>query len=103
MYRRDDSGAYNAWDVQSAVTVGSSASATNVSNAKIIGVHLDGEIYFNFATGSTPAVSTANDLKLSSGLTFLNVPRNLSVTDSNVFIHAQRVGSSDVTMRLVFL
>jgi hypothetical protein len=103
MYRRDDSGAYNKWDVQSAVTVGASASATNVSDAKIIGVHLDGEIYFNFATGSTPAVSTANDLKLASGLTFVNVPRNLSVTNPDVYIHTQRVGSSDVTMRIVYL
>jgi len=103
MYRRDDSGAYNKWNVQGAVTVGASASATNVSNAKIIGVHTDGEIYFNFATGSTPSVSSANDLKLSSGLTFLNVPRSMSVTDPAVYLHAQRVGSSDITMRVVFL
>jgi len=103
MYRRDDSGAYNKWDVQSAVTVGAAASATDVSGAKLLGIHTDGEIYFNFSTASVAAVSTANDLKLGSGLTFINVPRNMSVTNPAAYIHAQRVGSSDVTMRLVVL
>ena len=103
MYRRDDSGAYNKWDVQSAVTVGSSASATDVSGAKVLGIHTDGDIYFHCSTEAVAAVSTENDLKLGSGLTFINVPRNMSVTNPAVHIHAQRVGSSDVTMRLVYL
>ena len=47
MYRRSDDGSFNRWDVQSVVTVGSSAAATNVTSAKILGVHTDGEIYFN--------------------------------------------------------
>jgi|TARA_R100001530_G_scaffold26795_1_gene21462 hypothetical protein len=103
MLRRDDSGAYNKWDVQSAVTVGSSASATDVSGAKILGIHTDAEIYLNFSTAASAAVSTANDLKLAAGLTFINVPRNMSVTNPAVYLHAQRVGGSDVTMRLVHL
>ena len=62
MYRQSDDGSFNRWDVQSVVTVGSSAVATLVSPAKILGVHTDGEIYFNFSTSSSAAVSTANDL-----------------------------------------
>ena len=48
MYRRSDDGSFNRWDVQSVVTVGASAAATNVTSAKILGIHTDGEIYFNF-------------------------------------------------------
>jgi len=89
--------------VQSAVTVGSSASATDVSGAKILGIHTDAEIYLNFSTAASAAVSTANDLKLAAGLTFINVPRSMSATNPAVYLHAQRVGGSDVTMRLVHL
>ena len=38
MYRQSDDGSFNRWDVQSVVTVGSSAVATLVSPAKILGV-----------------------------------------------------------------
>ena len=97
------------WSVQSAVTSGSSAVATEVSSAQIIGLHLSGEIYFNFSTSDSASVSTANDLKLQQGLTFLAVPR--FVTDAkeragsakdSVYLHHQRGGSSNITMRLVF-
>ena len=44
MYRRSDDGSFNRWDVQSVITVGSSAVATNVSTAIILGIHTDGEI-----------------------------------------------------------
>ena len=64
-----------SWDVQSVITVGSSAVATNVTSAKILGIHTDGEIYFNFSASSSASVSTANDLKLAAGLTFINVPK----------------------------
>ena len=109
MYRQSDDGSFNRWDVQSVVTVGASAVATLVSPAKILGIHTDGEIYFNFSTSSSAAVSTANDLKLGQGLTFLAVPgfitdakgRTGSGKDTPYF-HHQRVSSSDVTMRLVF-
>ena len=75
MYRRSDDGSFNSWDVQSVITVGSSAVATNVTSAKILGIHTDGEIYFNFSASSSASVSTANDLKLAAGLTFINVPK----------------------------
>ena len=71
MYRQSDDGSFNRWDVQSVVTVGASAVATNVSTAKILGIHTDGEIYFNFSSSSSASVSTANDLKLAAGLTFI--------------------------------
>ena len=100
MYRRSDDGAFNKWDVQSVVTVGASAAATAVSPANILGIHLDGEIYFNFSTSSSASVSTANDLKMAAGLTFINVPK-FSGSDISQYIHTQRVGSSNVSMRLV--
>ena len=100
MYRRSDDGSFNRWDVQSVITVGASAVATNVSSAKIIGVHCDGEIYFNFSSSSSASVSTANDLKLAAGLTFINVPK-FSGSGLSQYLHHQRVGSSKVSMRLV--
>ena len=100
MYSRSDDGSFNRWDVQSVITVGSSAVATNVTSAKIIGVHTDGEIYFNFSSSSSASVSTANDLKLAAGLTFINVPK-FSGSGVSQYMHHQRVGSSNVSMRLV--
>ena len=35
------------WDVQSVVTVGSTAAGTNVSSHNLVTVHLNGEIYVN--------------------------------------------------------
>ena len=100
MYRRSDDGSFNRWSVQSVITVGASAGVTNVTSAKIVGIHTDGEIYFNFSTSSSAAVSTANDLKLAAGLTFINVPK-FTGSDIKQYLHHQRVGGSDITMRLV--
>ena len=100
MYRRSDDGSFNRWSVQSVVTVGASAGVTNVTSAKIVGIHTDGEIYFNFSSSSSASVSTANDLKLAAGLTFINVPK-FSGSDIKQYLHHRRVGSSDITMRLV--
>ena len=100
MYRRSDDGSFNRWSVQSVITVGSSAGVTNVTSAKIVGIHTDGEIYFNFSSSSTAAVSTANDLKLAAGLTFINVPK-FSGSGVSQYLHHQRVGSSNISMRLV--
>ena len=86
--------------MQSVVTVGASAAATNISPATILGIHLDGEIYFNFSTSSSASVSTANDLKMAAGLTFINVPK-FSGSGVSQYLHHQRVGGSNVTMRLV--
>ena len=47
------------WDVQSAVTVSSTAAGTNVSSYNLVTMHLDGEIYTNFGASSTAAISTA--------------------------------------------
>ena len=99
MYRQSDDGSFNKWSVQSVITVGASAGVTNVTSAKIVGIHTDGEIYFNFSTSSSAAVSTANDLKLAAGLTFINVPK-FTGSDIKQYLHHQRVSGS-VTMRLV--
>ena len=63
MYRRSDDGSFNRWDVQSVVTVGASAAATNVTSAKILGIHTDGEIYLTSLHLQVP---------LSALLTILN-------------------------------
>ena len=86
------------WDVQSAVTVGSSAGGTNVSAYNLVTMHLDGEIYVNFGASSTAAVSTANDVKLAAGLHSLTVPKQAG---NSQYLHYARVGGTDVTMRLV--
>ena len=86
------------WDVQSAVTVGSSAGGTNVSSYNLVTMHLDGEIYVNFGASSTAAVSTANDVKLAAGLHSLTVPKQAG---NSQYLNYARVGGTDVTMRLV--
>jgi len=86
------------WDVQSAVTVGSSAGGTNVSAYNSVTMHLDGEIYVNFGASSTAAVSTANDIKLAAGLHSITVPKQAG---NSQYLNYARVGGTDVTMRLV--
>ena len=86
------------WDVQSAVTVGSSAGGTNVSAYNLVTMHLDGEIYVNFGASSTAAVSTANDVKLAAGLHSITVPKQAG---NSQYLNYARVGGTDVTMRLV--
>ena len=86
------------WDVQSAVTAGSSAGGTNVSAYNLVTMHLDGEIYVNFGASSTAAVSTANDIKLAAGLHSITVPKQAG---NSQYLNYARVGGTDVTMRLV--
>ena len=86
------------WDVQSVVTVGSTAGGTNVSSYNSVTVHLNGEIYVNFGASSTAAISTANDVKLAAGLNSLTVP---NLAGYSQYLNYQRVGGTDVTMRLV--
>tara|TARA_R110000824_G_scaffold6577_2_gene30362 strand:- start:390 stop:689 length:300 start_codon:yes stop_codon:yes gene_type:complete len=86
------------WDVQSVVTVASTAAQTNVSNYNLVTVHLNGEIYINFGASSTAAISTANDIKVAAGLHSFTVPKQAG--DSQ-YMNYQRVGGTDVTMRLV--
>ena len=86
------------WDVQSAVTVGSSAGGTNVSAYNLVTMHLDGEIYVNFGASSTAAVSTANDIKLAAGLHSITIPKQAG---NSQYLNYARVGGTDVTMRLV--
>jgi len=86
------------WDVQSAVTVGASAAGTNVLKYNLVTIHLDGEIYVNFGSSSTSAISTANDIKLVAGLHSLTVPKQ---SGDIQYLNYQRVGGTSVTMRLV--
>ena len=86
------------WDVQSVVTVASTAAGTNVTNYNLATVHLNGEIYVNFGASSTAAISTSNDIKLAAGLHSLTVPKQAGDAQ---YLNYQRVGGTDVTMRLV--
>ena len=83
------------WDVQSVVTVASTAAQTNVSNYNLVTVHLNGEIYINFGASSTAAISTANDIKVAAGLHSFTVPKQAG--DSQ-YMNYQRVGGTDVTI-----
>jgi hypothetical protein len=86
------------WTVQSAVTVGSSAGQTEVTNFNLVTMHLDAEIYVNFGASDTAANSTANDIKLGPGLHSLTVPKQVGNAQ---YLNYLRVGGIDVTMRLV--
>ena len=86
------------WDVQSVVTVASTAAQTKVSTYNLVTVHINGEIYINFGSSSTAAISTANDIKVAAGLHSFTVPKQAG--DSQ-YLNYQRVGGTDVTMRLV--
>ena len=86
------------WDVQSVVTVGSSAAQTNVSSYNVVTMHLSAEIYANFGSSSSAAISTANDIKLSAGLHSLTIPKQAG--DSQ-YLNYARVGGTDVTMRIL--
>ena len=86
------------WDVQSVLTVGWTAGGTNVSSYNSVTVHLNGEIYVNFGAASTAAISPANDVKLAAGLHWLTVPKQAG---NSQYLNYQRVGGTDVTMRLV--
>ena len=59
-----------------------------------------GKFILTFSSSSSASVSTANDLKLAAGLTFINVPK-FSGQGVSQYLHHQRVGGSNVTMRLV--
>ena len=87
MYRRSDDGAFNKWDVQSVVTVGASAAATAVRPATLLGIHLEGEIYFNFSS-TEDSLATGTALKLAAGLTFLKIPKGVG---STIYFVYQRV------------
>ena len=94
----NDVGTNSGFAVQTAVTVGSSAGSSNVTTVAAVIVHLSAEIYYNFSASSTAAISAGNDLKLAAGLHTLVVPKSGTVLQ---YFNYQRVGGSDVTMRLV--
>ena len=90
------------WDVQTAVTVGSTATSANVSGYNTIHIQTSEPIYFMFTTvahGTTDSVSTSNDLYLAGGDTIysLRIPSGLGNT---VYIQWERK-SSDSTVRYV--
>jgi len=94
----NDVGTNSGFAVQTAVTVGSSAGSSNVTTVAAVIVHLSAEIYYNFSASATAAISTGNDLKLAAGLHTLVVPKSGTTLQ---YLNYQRVGGSDVTMRLV--
>ena len=87
-----------SWDVQSVITVDSSADSTNVTSYTTIGIHTDAEIYFNFSS-TEDSLATGTALKLAAGLTFLKIPKGVG---STIYFVYQRV-SGDATMRLVLM
>ena len=90
------------WDVNSVVTAavsGGSAASIDVSSYTTLGLHSDGEIYFGFTGSSTAAISTSNDLKLASGLSFIKIPHGLG--DTIYFNYLSTSASDTVALRIV--
>ena len=88
------------WQVQSAATVGSSASTVRVDGYHTIHLQSDEDFYFTFKTSSTDDLSTSNDLYLMGGDTIytLKVPKGLGNT---TYLIMERKESSDATARVV--
>jgi hypothetical protein len=88
------------WQVQSAATVGSSASAVRVDGYHNIHILTDNDLYFTFKTSSTDDLSTSNDFYLMGGNTIytLRIPHGLG---EEIHIQWERKGSSDCTVRYV--
>ena len=88
------------WQVQSAASVGSSASVVRVDGYHMIHLQSDEDFYFTFKTSSTDALSTSNDLYLKGGDTIysLKIPHGLG---DEVHLQWERKGSSDCTIRYI--
>jgi hypothetical protein len=86
--------------VQTAATVGSSASSVQVTAYHTIHIQTDEDIYFTFATSSSDSISTSNDLYLMGGdsVYSVRIPNGLG---KDVYIQWERKGSSDATVRYV--
>ena len=89
-----------SWAVQSAATVGSSASSVQVTAYHTIHIQTDEDIYFTFATSSSDSINTSNDLYLMGGdsVYSVRIPNGLG---KDVYIQWERKGSSDATVRYV--
>ena len=90
------------WDVQSAVTVGSTATSANVSGYQTIHIQTSEPIYFMFTTvahGTTDSVDPNQDLYLAGGDTIYSL-RIPSALGNTVYIQWERK-SSDSTVRYV--
>ena len=89
-----------SWAVQSAATVGSSASSVKVTGYHTIHIQTDEDIYFLFTTSDSDSLSTSNDLYLKGGDTIysIRIPNGLG---KDVYIQWERKGGSDATVRYV--
>ena len=86
------------WTTVAAITVSSTNLSYNVTNAKMISIHITQPIYINFSASSTAASSTANDLILLAGLHNLIVPK--AIGNIQYFNYVRQTGTGSV-MRLV--
>jgi hypothetical protein len=92
------------WSVQSAATVGSSASSVKVSGFHTIHIQIDEDIYFKFTDSTSDSLSTSNDLYLKGGDTIYSIKIANGLAESvhdDVYIQWERKGSSDATVRYV--
>jgi|TARA_Y100001938_G_scaffold135034_1_gene196209 hypothetical protein len=92
------------YSVNSALTIGSSATAVDVSAFHIVHVQTTEDIYVHFNTSNTESnLSTSNDLYLMGGDTIysLRIPMGLGNPGGSIYLLMERKGSSDSTVRLV--
>jgi len=89
-----------SWAVQSAATVGSSASSVKVTGYHTIHIQTDEDIYFLFSSSSSDSINTSNDLYLMGGdsVYSIRIPNGLG---KDVYIQWERKGGSDATVRYV--
>ena len=89
------------WDINSVLTANASSGAAlnlDVSSYHTLGLKTDGAIYFSFQNNSTAAKSTANDLILDAGLSFIKIPKGLGNT---IYFNYLSTSSSTVEVRVV--
>ena len=88
------------WDTEAANTVGTNAESVDVSNYHTVHLMTDEDLYFEFTSSSTDALTPANVFYLMGGDTIysLKVPRGLG---ESIYLIMERKGGSDATVRLI--
>ena len=88
------------YDVQSALTVSTTTQAVSIgSDYSYVYLQPSADIYYTWATSSSDAINTSNDLFLIGGTSIylLRVPHGVGTT---VYLQMQRKSGTDSTVRL---
>ena len=88
------------WNVKSAGTIADTTIGVEVSNYHMVSLITSEDIYYTFASSSSDAINTSNDLYLIGGDTIytLKIPHGIG---STIYFQVQRKTSSNSTLRYV--